>query len=61
MKIELVKEYEASGGEFFSIEIDGKFVSGTVTRDESVAILYYNNLVKTKGQTSKEIIKSTEI
>ena len=60
MKIELVKEHDPFGI-FYSVERDGKFVTGTVKRDFNEAQSLYNKIVVdsiSKKDNGKEIIKS---
>lgn len=62
MKIELIREYDAQGEALYIIKVDGKFVSGTVTFNESVARKYYQTIVENKGVISiSQVLESTEI
>ena len=74
MKIQLVKETEADGKIHAYVQVDGKFVSGTMVciamqdgvvseKDLASAKLYYENVVANKGIFIKlvEVIKETEI
>jgi len=58
-KIQLVKEVNAKGETWYSIEKDGKYVSGTMTTYFEQAVEYYNNV--TKAEPSKEVLMEIEI
>lgn len=62
MKIELVKETKLDGAVLFFTEIDGSYVSDSLSRDYDKAYGFYQTLVKYNGDKSnKEVIKSTEL
>ncbi|CAB4137040.1 hypothetical protein UFOVP316_9 [uncultured Caudovirales phage] len=59
MKIQLIKEVNAKGETWYSIEKDGTYVSSTMTRNFEQAVEHYNNVVK--SEPSREILMETEI
>jgi hypothetical protein len=61
MRIELVRENLADGSTRYSVEIDGTYVSGSVTRDEDEARAIYAKCVQFRGMPTREVIESTEV
>lgn len=62
MKIELIKEQEFNDIPWYSVQIDGIYVSGTVTRKLNDAEGFYQTLSKNPdAKKIKEILQSQEI
>jgi hypothetical protein len=60
MKIELIREYDADGEALYLIKVDGSFVSGTITYNETVARKYYQTVVENRGVISiSQVLEST--
>ena len=60
MKIELVKETLIDGTVRYSVEMDGIYVSGSITYDESEARAIYARTLKFKTPT-REVMESREV
>ena len=62
MKIELVKETKNDESIMYFVQVDGVFVSGTLTYDESKSKDIYQNVVQNKGRyCNKEVVESIEL
>ena len=63
MIIELVKEQEFNDTPWYSIHIDGIYISGSMTRSLKDAEGYHDRLVSNPNymKKTKEILKSQEI
>ena len=61
MKIELIKEKKSNGEIRYCTEIDGEYVSSSVTTDREIAIKEYNKILKNKAVEKREILLSTEL
>ena len=61
MKIELVKRIDKFGDTIWQTEIDGEYVSGSLSLEFDQAKEKYNALVRTKGKEQKETIESITI
>jgi len=62
MKIELIKEQEFNDIPWYSIYIDGIYISGTLTRKLHDAEGFYQTLSKNPdAKKTKEILQSQEI
>ena len=58
-KIQLIKEVNAVGQTWFSIEREGRYVSGTMTRNLEEAVEFYN--IVANSEPSKEVLMEIEI
>lgn len=61
MKIELIKRTDKFGETIWQTEIDGMYVSGSLSLEFDLAKEKYNALVRTKGIEQKETIESVTI
>lgn len=61
MKIELIKRTDKFGETIWQTEIDGEYVSGSLSLKFDQAKENYNALVRTKGKERKETIESVTI
>lgn len=61
MKIELIKEVNFVGEVSYYIEVNNKYVVGSMTTKEEKAAEMYDFIMNNKDLKSKEIIKQTEI
>jgi hypothetical protein len=59
MKVQLIKEVNAQGETWYSIEKDGRYVTSTLTRNFQEAVEYYNNVIS--AIPSKEVLMEQEI
>ena len=60
MKVELVKETLIDGTVRYSVEMDGVYVSGSVTRHEGEARAIYERALKFQAPT-REVLEATEV
>jgi hypothetical protein len=62
MKIELVKETKLDGVVLYFTELDGSYVSDSLSHNYDKAYDFYQTLVKNNGnKVIKEVIESTEL
>jgi hypothetical protein len=63
MKIELIKEQEFNDTPWYSIHIDGTYISGSMTRSLQDAEGFYERLSKNPDymKKTKEILKYQEV
>ncbi len=61
MKIELIKEVNFIGEEWYYTMLDGKYVTGSGTSHLEKAFDYYEFIKNNKSNKSTEVIKQTEI
>jgi hypothetical protein len=61
MKIELIKETNFIGEEWYYVVLDGKYVTGSGTSKEEKALEYYEFIKEHKSNKTTEVIKQTEI
>jgi hypothetical protein len=61
MKIELIKEVNFVGEVSYYIEVNSKYVVGSMTTKEEKAAEMYEFIMNNKDLKSKEIIKQTDI
>lgn len=50
MKITLVQEKSITGNFMYSVEVDGKFLTGSCSSNEAEAIEIFENVVANKGK-----------
>jgi uncharacterized membrane protein len=61
MKIEFVKETKLTKAIYFT-QVNGSYVSDSLSHDIDKAKLIYNNIIENKGKINfKEILESVEI
>jgi hypothetical protein len=58
-KIQLVKEVNAVGQTWFSIEKEGRYIAGTMTKNLEEAVEFYN--IVANAEPSKEVLMEVEI
>jgi len=61
MKIELIKRTDKFGDTIWETQIDGEYVSGSLSLEFDLAKEKYNALKRTKGKEQKETIESITI
>jgi hypothetical protein len=61
MKIELIKEVSFLGEVSYYLEIDGKYIVGSMTSKEEKANEFYEFVQNNKSLKTKDVIKQTEI
>ena len=61
MKIELIKRTDKFGDTIWQTQIDGEYVSGSLSLEFDQAKEKYNALKRTKGEEKKETIESVTI
>ena len=61
MKYQLIKETRPSGDVFYSITYDDKYVDGTVTMSQELALRTFDKIKTTGLITKVEIIDTFEI
>lgn len=61
MKLELVKETSLTGVVHYSIEADGHYVPGTLSKDIEEVRTTFDSMVERKAVSLKETIKSETI
>jgi hypothetical protein len=59
MKIQLIKEVNYKGETWFSIEKDGYYLAGSITRNFEEAVENYNRVLE--ANQTREILMETEI
>lgn len=60
MKIEFVKQIKSNGDIFYFTEIDGEYLSGSVSTNIEKAKIFYDAVVENKGNL-KYVLESKEI
>lgn len=62
MKIELIKETKIDGKVIYFTQVDGNYVSDSLSYDIDKAKLIYNNIIENKGKINfKEVLESVKI
>jgi hypothetical protein len=61
MKVELIKETNFIGEEWYFIMLDQKYVTGSGTSKYDKALEYYEFIKEHKANKTTEVIKQTEI
>lgn len=63
MKIEFIKETRPDGSTIYFTEVDGSYVSPSLSISEDKARVFYESIVKNKGKLlpGKEVIESVNL
>lgn len=61
MKIELIKETNFIGEQWYYIKLNDQYVSGSGTSKEDKALEWYEFMKEHKANKTTEVIKQTEI
>ena len=62
MKIEFVKETKIDGKVMYFTQVNGNYISDSLSYDIDKAKLIYNNIIENKGKINfKEVLESVEI
>jgi hypothetical protein len=62
MKVELIKETKIDDKVIYFTQVDGSYVSDSLSSDIDKAKLIYNNIIENKGKINfKEVLESVEI
>lgn len=59
MKIELIKEVKPNGDVIFSVEVDGRYVTGSCATTEIIGVDIFENVIKNKGEFKNKTILLT--